>query len=230
VKFKVCLLALLFFYLSTASARDQSVTAIDIALEPDAKTVAYAQQINIALLHNYPQGFALDATHHPHITLVQCYAHTDSLEKIYAAVSEILKAPDSVIKPLTAYKFDIYPWQGHGVMVIEIKANPDLVNLQKKLQAAVAPYTDNSGTVAAFYTTADKPGINQLTLDYVSHFASKASGQYYNPHITVGVAALPFVKKLLQQPFTTFNVTPAAVTVFQLGDYGAAAIKLKTWQ
>jgi hypothetical protein len=47
------------------------VTAIDIALEPDATMVQHAKAANARLLRDFPKGFALDATHHPHVTMLQ---------------------------------------------------------------------------------------------------------------------------------------------------------------
>ena len=44
------------------------VTAIDIALEPDATMIQHAKAANARLLKEFPKGFALDATHHPHVS------------------------------------------------------------------------------------------------------------------------------------------------------------------
>lgn len=48
------------------------VIAIDIALEPDAAMMHRAEAANEVLRKNFPQGFALDDTHHAHITVLQC--------------------------------------------------------------------------------------------------------------------------------------------------------------
>ncbi len=66
------------------------LTAIDIALEPDAVMMNRALADNAALRANVPQGFALDATHHAHVTLLQCFVRTADLPTIYAATEEIL--------------------------------------------------------------------------------------------------------------------------------------------
>ena len=52
-------------------AQENPVTAIDIALEPDATMVEHAHADNCRLLKAFPKGFALDATHHPHLTMLQ---------------------------------------------------------------------------------------------------------------------------------------------------------------
>jgi hypothetical protein len=61
----------MFGNLSTSNAQQSPVTAIDIALEPDAKMIQHAQADNARLLKAFPKGFALDATHHPHISMLQ---------------------------------------------------------------------------------------------------------------------------------------------------------------
>ena len=48
------------------AAQQNSVTAIDIALEPDATMVQHAMAANARLLKSFPKGFTLDATHHSH--------------------------------------------------------------------------------------------------------------------------------------------------------------------
>jgi hypothetical protein len=63
--------------------RGSPVTAIDILLEPDATMVQHAQADNARLLKAYPGGFALDETHHPHITMLQQFVRTADLGKVY---------------------------------------------------------------------------------------------------------------------------------------------------
>src|SRR5580693_6745085 len=74
----------------TSSAQQNSVTAIDIALEPDATMIQHAEAVNARLLKVFPKGFALGATHHPHISILQRYVHTADLDKVYDAVDKVL--------------------------------------------------------------------------------------------------------------------------------------------
>ena len=37
-----------------------------------------------------PKGFALDATHHAHVTLLQQFVRTADLDKVYAAANKVL--------------------------------------------------------------------------------------------------------------------------------------------
>src|SRR5882724_10566787 len=74
---------------AAAKADPNAVTAIDILLEPDATMLQHAQAVNDRLLKVFPKGFALDATHRPHITLVQRFVLTKNLDKVYAAVGKV---------------------------------------------------------------------------------------------------------------------------------------------
>ena len=81
-------LATLLGYAAPSSAQQNPVTAIDIALEPDATMIQHAKAANARLLKAYPQGFALDATHQPHITMLQQFVRTADLDKVYAAAAQ----------------------------------------------------------------------------------------------------------------------------------------------
>src|SRR5207244_7524173 len=72
-----------------ADAKPNAVTAIDISLEPDATMIQHATATNDRLLKVFPKGFALDATHRPHITLVQRFVLPENLAQVYAAIGTL---------------------------------------------------------------------------------------------------------------------------------------------
>jgi hypothetical protein len=73
-----------------ASTQDSPVTAIDIDLEPDRTMVGHAEAANAALLKNFPKGFALDDTHHPHVSIFAGSVSTSDLPKVYDAADKVL--------------------------------------------------------------------------------------------------------------------------------------------
>ena len=73
-------------------AAQSEITAIDILLEPDATMLQQCAANNARLLGVFPKGFALDATHTPHITMLQCFVRTADLDKLYAAEEKVLAA------------------------------------------------------------------------------------------------------------------------------------------
>jgi hypothetical protein len=93
----------------------------------------------------------------------------------------------------------------------------------------VAPFTVPSGTSAAFVTTPDDRVIDPFLIEYVSTFVPKSSGEPFNPHVSTGLAPRTYLDKLLAEPFASFTFSPVSAAVYQLGQFGTAAKKLKDW-
>ena len=217
-------------YAATSSAPPNPITAIDIALEPDAMMIQHAEAVNARLLRVFPKGFALDAAHHPHITILQRYVRTLELDKVYAAVGKVLAQDKAAGWKLKAFKFYYIPSKDIGLAGIVVEPTDDLLKLQQKLINAVAPFTVKTGTAAAFVTTPEDPDINQPTIDYVAAFVPEASGQNFNPHVTVGIASQDYLKQMLAEPFAGFTFSPAGASIYHLGNFGTAQKKLKAWE
>lgn len=205
------------------------ITAIDVLLEPDASMLRHAQAANARLLKEFAKGYALDAAHQPHISCLQRYVRTDALESIYAAVSNVLGTEHPATWPLTAYKYYYIPWKGLGLAGIVIHPTDALLQYQQALIDAVAPFTVPSGTAAAYVTTPEDPDIVQPLIEYVAGFVPNQAGKNFNPHVTIGLAPEEYLKGMLAEPFADFTFSPAGVSVYQLGNYGVAAKKLKGW-
>jgi len=205
------------------------VTAIDILLEPDATMLQHSADNNSRLLAVFPKGFALDATHRPHITMIQRYVRTADLDQVYAAAGQVLSRANVTGLKLEAFKYYYIPSKDIGLAGIVAKPTPELLKLQADLIAAVAPFTVESGTSAAFVTTPEDPVIDQFLIEYVSSFVPKSSGEHFNPHVTTGVALREYLDKMLAEPFEPFTFSPAGAAVYQIGQFGTAAKKLKEW-
>jgi phosphoglycolate phosphatase-like HAD superfamily hydrolase len=206
-----------------------AVTAIDILLEPDATMLQHAEANNARLLGVFPKGFALDAAHRPHITMIQCFVRTADLDKVYAAAHTVLAAANVNDTKLDAFKYYYVPSGAIGLAGIVAKPTPDLLRLQEDIIAAVAPFTVDSGTMTAFTTAHDDPAIDAQMIAYVSAFVSKQTGEHFSPHVTTGVALREYLDAMLTEPFESFTFSPAGAAVYQLGPFGTAAKKLKEW-
>jgi hypothetical protein len=208
---------------------DSPVTAIDILLEPDATMLKQSDANNARLLKVFPKGFALDATHRPHITMIQRFVRTADLDKVYAAAGKVLAGANVNSMKLEAFKYYYIPSKSIGLAGIVAKPTPELLKLQQDLIAAVAPFTVTTGPSAAFVTTPDDPVIDPALIDYVAAFVPKSSGDNFNPHVTTGVASREYLDKMLAEPFEPFTFSPAGAAVYQLGQFGTASKKLKEW-
>jgi hypothetical protein len=199
-----------------AVAQQNPVMAIDIALEPDATMVQHAMAANTRLLKSFPKGFALDQTHHPHISILQQFVRTDDLDKVFAAANAVL-----------AKEYYYIPSPPIGLAGIVVEPTEDLHRLQDELIAAVAPYTVKTGTPAAFFSEEGGRDIQESLIDYVANFVTVAAGKRFNPHVTIGVGTETYLNEMLAEPFASFTFSAAGASVYQLGSFGTARKELK---
>ena len=205
------------------------VTAIDILLEPDATMLQHAAANNARLLAVFPKGFALDAAHRPHITLIQRFVRTADLDQVYAAARKVLAGANVNAMKLEAFKYYYAPAGAVGVAGICAKPAPEIIKLQADIIAAVKPFTVETGPIGAFTAPQDDPASDAALIQYVSTFVPKMSGENFNPHVSTGVAPREYLDKMLAEPFESFTFSPAGAAVYQLGPFGTAAKKLKEW-
>ncbi|MCB8882339.1 2'-5' RNA ligase family protein [Acidisoma cellulosilytica] len=210
-----------------ATLQASGVIAIDVLLLPDSTMVQHAEANNTRLRNLFPKGFALDATHRPHITMVQRFVRSADLDKVYAAANAVLAGVDVTGMKLEAFKYYYIPAKDLGLAGIVAKPTPELVKLQASLISALAPFSVETGDSGAFVTTPDDPIIDPQLIAYVSSFVPKASGDHFSPHVTTGIAFRRDLDPMLAEPFTPFTFSPAGAAVYQLGQFGTAAKKLK---
>jgi hypothetical protein len=208
-------------------AGQNPVTAIDILLEPDATMLQHSADNNARLLKVFPKGFSLDATHTPHITVLQCFVHTADLDKVYAAAEKVLAAANVTAMKLEAFKYYYAPAGTTGVAGICAKPTPEILKLQVEIIAAAKPFMVQTGPIGAFTAPHHDPAIDAALIGYVSTFDLKMSGANYNPHVSTGVAPKEYLDQMLAEPFDPFTFAPAGAAVYQLGPFGTAAKKLK---
>ena len=208
-------------------AAQSEVTAIDILLEPDATMLQHSADNNARLLKVFPKGFSLDATHTPHITMLQCFVRTADLDKVYAAAGKVLAAANVTAMKLEAFKYYYAPAGAMGVAGICAKPTPEILKLQADIIAAVKPFMAETGPIGAFTAPHDDPAIDAALIEYVSTFVPKMSGENFNPHVSTGVAPKAYLDQMLAEPFEPFTFSPAGAAVYQLGPFGTAAKKLK---
>ncbi len=225
----VCALVLAGGYALASDHDSNAVTAIDILLEPDATMLQHAEASNARLLKVYPEGFALDATHAPHITVFQCFVRTSDLDKLYAAEEKVLAAAHVNAMKLEAFKYYYAPAGPTGVAGICAKPTTEILKLQTDIIAAAKPFTVETGPIGAFTAPQDTSALDAMLIDYVSTFVPKMSGDNYNPHVSTGTAPNAYLDEVLKEPFEPFTFSPNGAAIYQLGPFGTAARKLKEW-
>jgi hypothetical protein len=198
----------------------------DILLDPDATMIQHATAANARLLQNFPKGYTLGGAHAPHISVLQQYVKTASLDQVYAAADKVFANENATSWKLTAFKYYYLPDKAIGLGGIVIKPTADLLRLQQALIDAVTPFTVPTGTAAAFVTTPQDPDIVPLLIPYVAEFVPKHSGDHYAPHVTIGIGTIDFLNSMVAAPFEDFTFSPVGASVYHLGNYGTAMTKL----
>jgi 2'-5' RNA ligase len=211
---------------SGIQATNDQLIAIDILLEPDQTMVSHANAVNATLRGNLPSGYSLDATHAPHVTLLQRFIHEKDLPTVTAALSKIYAANPPTALKLKAQAIDFVMWNGVAVTVYVVERTPELMRLHEAVIKAVEPLSVSGGTGAAFVGT----DINAETIGWVEDFVPKSSGPNYIPHVTLGIAKEDFASQLKAAPFTQFTFSPVGAAVYHLGNFGTAAKKLWKYQ
>jgi hypothetical protein len=207
------------------------LTAIDVLIDPDEHAIERAREVNGRLLESMPQGWKLDETHQPHITTLQRYVRTADLENVYDAVEKTVGATDMAALSYQALGITHADWgfPGYGPTVLRVQVSPKVLEFQAGLVAALEPFVESGGTADAF--VAD-PGevISPTIIDWVEQFVPNQIGDgKYFPHLTVGVDTFEHLKIIEAEPFDAFEVHPANVAVYHLGNNGTARKLLKAW-
>jgi hypothetical protein len=76
-------------------------------------------------------------------------------------------------------------------------------------------------------STENGKDIQKSLIDYVAHFEQIGAGKKFNPHVTIGVGTITYLKKMLAEPYEAFTFSPAGASVYQLGSFGTARKELK---
>jgi 2'-5' RNA ligase superfamily len=211
-------------------AASSEIIAIDILLRPDATMLEHAAANNERLRKAYPNGFTFDAEHTPHITLLQCFVRTADLDKLYAAEEKVFAAAHVSAMKLEAFKYYYAAADATtGVAGICAKPSAEILELQANVIAAAKPFMQETATASAFTAPHKDPATDAAFIKYISTFVPKMSGEYFNPHVSTGVAPKDYLDKMLTEPFSSFKFSPAGAAVYQLGPYGTAAKLLKEW-
>src|SRR5689334_14044178 len=104
--------------------------------------VQRAQADNVRLLKAYPGGFTLDATHHPHLTMLQQFVRTVDLDKVYAAADRVLAKERVANWKLRAIRYCYIPTPPRGIAGIVVERTDDLLRPQQEFLDVVAPFVE----------------------------------------------------------------------------------------
>ena len=124
-----------------------TLIAINVLLDPDASTVLRAQAINARLREDYPDGFAFDANHAPHITILQRFVRTADLDEVAKAVTKVVRTDQLMRLESKATGYYDLAYQKLGLVGIVIEPTEDLRRFQQKIIDAITPFAVEGGQV-----------------------------------------------------------------------------------
>ncbi|MEO7773986.1 MAG: 2'-5' RNA ligase family protein [Steroidobacteraceae bacterium] len=208
------------------AAADRDVIAIDVLIEPGGALADQARALNARLRRDTPEGFALDATHIPHLSILHRFVRSADLERLSQAVAAIVAHPEFPHWRLMATGLQASNDGAHRSIVIDVQRTPALQQLQAGVEAAVAPFVASGGGADAFVRTPGPPEIEQGTIDYVATFVPLRVGAGFSPHLTVGKCSPRLAEQLLAERFTPVEFTIQRIAIYQLGNHGTARVRL----
>lgn len=200
-----------------------SILAIDVLLEPDERMLEQAGRSNERLRKVFPDGFALDEEHRPHITLLQCFVAEKNLGEFSEAMGAVIRRAGLADLRLTANRFYYTPGSGAGVAGICSPLTSGLEALQSAVIDAAKPFMIPSATIDAFTSDHGNPAYDAALINYVSTFIDQQAGAQFNPHVSTGIAPTSYLDQMVAEPFETFEYGLASAAIYQLGPFGTAA-------
>ena len=188
------------------------LTAIDVAILPPADVSQRAIALSASLPASEGQGLRLDATHLPHVTLMQLFVRA---EEIDVAMQQI----DDVVREHGPLRLRV-SGGGHSrhTVWLTVDRTPALDALHERLMEALRGVERQGGTSAAFAGGDARPG----DVIWVTTYRAKASFGSFTPHITLGHAKQP----PRVEPFE-FDATTVAAC--QLGRFCTCRRVLREW-
>ena len=194
------------------------IMAVDVALLLPEPVQERVRAINAALWAQEKNGFRFDATHLPHVTLVQHFVRQRNMPALIESIDSVLRGTP----PLFVRVVGIGRAGTTSLLLLE--RTPELQNLHEKLMDAIAPLEEPPGTIAAFF--ADGEPARPSDVEWVAQYRSQASYHHFWPHITLGVGG---PKEPPKEPMELFDFAASRVALCHLGRFCTCRALLHEW-
>ena len=186
--------------------------AIDVAILLPAPARARVGRLNAAL-DGPPAGFRFDATHLPHITLVQQFLHRDRFDELTEAVGSLLLG----VLPIELATTTITT--GRTASTLTVVSAP-LVDLHRRLMERLEPLEIAEGSGDAFFT--DEEPARPADVEWVTRYRTRSSDSAYQPHVTLGIGTISVA-------VAPMRFTATQVAVCHLGRFCTCRAVLHEW-
>ncbi len=174
----------------------RDLLAIDIAILLPATAHARVKNLNAAL-DGPPAGFRFDATHLPHITLVQQFLHKDRFDELTAAINSLLLG----VTPIELSTTTVTTGRTASILTV---VSESLVDLHRRLMERLEFFEITKGSGEAFYADEEEP--RPADVEWVTRYRTRSSNGSYQPHVTLGIGTVSIAVEPLR-----FTATQVAV-------------------
>ncbi|MBI1955422.1 MAG: 2'-5' RNA ligase family protein [Acidobacteria bacterium] len=198
----------------------EDVMAVDVALLLPEAVQERVRAINAALWEQEKAGFQFDATHLPHITLVQHFVRQKNMLALVESIDSILHSISPLLLRITEVG------KMHTTSHFLLERTPELQNLHERLMDAIAPLEEPPGTTAAFAFFANGEPARPSDVEWVAQYRSQASRNHYWPHITLGVGS---PKESPKEAIEPFDFAASRVALCHLGRFCTCRAVLHEW-
>jgi hypothetical protein len=193
---------------------DQTLLAIDVAVMLPVDLRRRVARLN-GVLTPPPDGFRLDDTHVPHITIVQLFVRAHHLEEL----SDVVGTAVQTVEPLELRTASID--HGRTATTLQVALTPQLERLHRGLMDDLRPFEAGPGTTEAFVVDGELP--READLAWVGQFRTHAAYDLFEPHVTLGVGG-----PIEPPPATSFTATEVAI--YHLGRFCTCRRLVRRWE
>ena len=183
----------------------EKLNALDVALVLPPALIDALTGLNASLLPP-PDGFYFDATHAPHLTLLQQFSPLDALQDVADEITTA--AQHTAPLQLTTGKLS----KGETAVILTVEQNQALYDLHHCLMERLEKFDRPSGNTTGFINTSPDGPARPRDVAWVQQFRRNASYDAFAPHITLGVGHL-------DQPCSVQHFTATHLGLYQLGRF-----------
>jgi hypothetical protein len=113
----------------------------------------------------------------------------------------------------------------HVTLVQRFIAKSDLPKVSAVIDA-VSAYARQGGGESAFVPDSSGTPFDPRIFSYVDTVVPQQTGEKFNPHVTIGVAPLDWLKAWEEKPFDNFSFGARGIATYELGNFGTASKRL----
>ncbi len=194
--------------------RAPELLAVDVAILLPDPLLEPVLRLNAELLPP-PDGLRFDDTHLPHVTLVQLFIGAAQLPDVVHETAAALRG----VAPLRLAPAGLS--RGRTASTVRLEPTDALIRLHARLMDRLRQFESAQGDATAFLATGSLPA-RDADVEWVRRFRAHAAYDRFDPHVTVGVGALP-------EPGPLPAADGARVALCQLGRFCTCRRVLAEW-